>query len=67
MDADAEQASFKRTGDRTGLLTLLVSAEGSEMLAEMLMAHKAVGSVEVLSPLYWPQQASARSSASKSS
>jgi len=55
IDENAEQISFKRTGETTGTLTLSVDENRSEMLAEMLASHKGVADAEVLSPLYWPQ------------
>lgn len=55
IDPDADQVSFKRTGEKSALLTLSVAEENSAMLAEMLLAHKAVERAEVLSPLFWPQ------------
>ncbi len=56
MDKDAEQVSFKRTGEKSGVLTLMVHTDRAAMLAEMLVSHKGVASAEVLSPLFWPQK-----------
>ncbi len=56
IDEDAEQVSFKRTGQGTGVLTVSVSEARAEMVADMLASHKGVASTEVLSPLYWPQK-----------
>ena len=55
IDESAKQKSFKKTGPAAGVLTLTVNAKRAAMLAEMLQAHKGIGSVEIVSPLYWPQ------------
>lgn len=56
IDEEAVQLSFKRTGEKTGVLTLSVTENRGEMVAEMLAAHKGVSGAEILSPLYWPQE-----------
>ena len=55
IDPAASQLDFKLTGEETGLMVLACSAENVNMVRELLSSHKAVGQVEELSALYWPQ------------
>ena len=55
IDPEAEQLDFKRTGEGTGILTVSCTSEDLSMVRELLASHRAVDSVEELSPLYWDQ------------
>ncbi len=55
IDPASSQLDFKLTGEGTGLMVLACSAENVTMVRELLASHRAVGQVEELSALYWPQ------------
>ncbi len=56
IDPEAEQLDFKRTADGGGVLVVSCRESDVGMMSELLSSHRAVKSVEELSPLYWPQQ-----------
>jgi len=55
IDPASSQLDFKLTGEATGLMVLACSAENVTMVRELLASHRAVGKVQELSALYWPQ------------
>jgi putative Mg2+ transporter-C (MgtC) family protein len=56
IDPEAEQLDFRREGDREGVLVVSCNTSDIHMMSELLASHRAVTSVEELSPLYWPQK-----------
>jgi putative Mg2+ transporter-C (MgtC) family protein len=53
IDETVQQLSFKRVGDKGGVLIISVRPETAAMLCEMLSSHKGVSSAEQLRPLFW--------------
>ncbi|MBT8197962.1 MAG: MgtC/SapB family protein [Acidimicrobiia bacterium] len=53
IDESAEQLSFRRQRDGSGVLTMGADPDRSEMLREMLSVHRGIREVELLSPLFF--------------